>query len=152
MFVLQLHGVERRIRRWTLRTSPSVDYFLSCPPGRCPVACLWVALTNRLREQFTHPVFFFRPFEWGVTDHMWGTTQAPVSGPLNVPFMLLRRCSISPSSIRLMWSLEKEMQQVRSVYFLLRSMYKFRTAASADDVGHLPSACTLIIHLLLNLD
>lgn len=120
-------------------TVPINSLFSFLHARTCLIASLWVTHTNGPSQMLHTSCFLFSTlFETRVTDHMWGTTQLPVSSPLNVPFMSWQHWASSSASSSLMWSLEKkekrkkETQQLGSSYALARKVYKFRKRDSSD--------------------
>lgn len=143
---LSIRSQIKRSRHSPQETLTISELFSFLQAWTCPIASLLVTRTNGLSQTVYASCFLFPTlFEKRVTDHMWGTTQVPVSSPVNVPFMSRHRCGSPLKSARLMWSLGKKTQRTGSVYALGAKVYKFRKPALADDMGRLLS-CRLSSH------
>lgn len=123
-----------------------VNYFPSCLPGRCPRR-LSLSRSHKSAEGavYTSCFLFWAVWNGGPRPHVrhnTGPSQRSTKCPIHAAALLQHFFKF----YALMWPLKKETQQLRSVYSLLKSMFKFRSSASPDDIGHLPPACTLSNH------
>lgn len=126
----------------------SMNYFLFYMPGLAPSPHFESHSRTNGPSQMVYASCFLNStlFEMRVRDHMWGTTQAPVSSPLNVPFMRGTAERVLKNVLDWCGRRGKKTQRTGSAYLLVTKVYKFRKAASVDDMWRLLSCSRLSSH------